>query len=32
MGRLPMVPASICTWARAFSSEKRGACRLQAPE
>src|SRR5262245_48626311 len=29
-GREPMVPASICTCARALSREKRGACRLQA--
>src|ERR1051326_8057507 len=31
IGRDPMVPASICTCARAFSTEKRGACRAQAP-
>src|SRR6516165_7957324 len=30
-GLEPMVPASTCTCTRAFSTENRGACRLQAP-
>src|SRR5262249_25167470 len=32
IGREPIVSASIRTWVRAFSTEKRGACRLQAPK
>src|SRR6476646_630387 len=32
MGRLPMVPASICTCARAFSSEKWGGVLAQAEQ
>src|SRR5262245_47771686 len=32
IGRLPIVPASMPTCARAFSSEKWDACRVQADE